>query len=314
MKTLFVASLLLLFALPCQAEPLLRPNVVIDGDVVKLGDIFDGLPAAKADLAIARAPMPGKRVIVDASWLVRVANSYQLAWRPQNAYEQVAIERNGIVIPQEQIESRVLDALNGLGVPASAEIDWANRGIQVVVPVGAALRVGIRDVNYDERYGRFTATVEVPEGSPSATRLHVAGRVFKTVEVPVLAHSVNRGDVITAAALSWSKIREVALRRDMLTDPQAIIGMAAHQPLRSGQVVSSNDIERQVAVAKGALVTMILKLGSMSLTAQARALEQGSVGDRIRVTNTNSNMTVEGKIEGLNLVSVTPAGDVALSN
>ena len=51
----------------------------------------------------------------------------------------------------------------------------------------------------------------------------------------------------------------------------------------------------------------------MSLTSQGRAVEQGSVGDTIRITNTRSNMTVEGKIEGLNLVTV-PLNGTALAN
>ncbi|HIJ64220.1 MAG TPA: flagellar basal body P-ring formation protein FlgA [Rhodospirillaceae bacterium] len=307
MKRLILASLLLLVARPCLAEALLRPDVVIDGDVVKLGDLFDGI-GVKADIAIARAPLPGKRVTVDAAWLARMANTYQLAWRPQNAYEQAVIERSGIEISDDLVRSRILEALGRHGVPDSAEIDWSNHGTALVVPVGAAGQFAVRDVTYDDHYGRFTATLEAAN-----TRLHVAGRAFKTVEVPVLAHPVNRGDVIDAHALTWSRVREVSVRRDFLTNAEAIVGMVAHQPLKSGQMVSMNDVEKQLAVAKGAMVTLVLKVGSMSLTSQGRAVEQGSVGDTIRITNTRSNMTVEGKIEGLNLVSV-PLNGTALAN
>ena len=307
MKRLILASFLLLAARPCLAEALLRPEIVVDGDVVKLGDVFEGI-GDKAGIAIARAPLPGKRVTVDAAWLARVAGAYQVGWRPQSNFEQAVIERNGIEIPEDQIRTRILEALNRHGVPDNAELDWANHGAVLVVPVGTADQIAVRDLTYDDRYGRFTATLEA-----GATRMHVAGRVFRTAEVPVLAHSLNRGDVIDAHALTWAKVRELAVRRDILTDTASIVGMVAHQPLKSGQMVSSNDIERQLAVAKGALVTMVLNAGTLNLTAQGRAVEQGSVGDTIRITNTHSNMTVEGKIEGLNLVSV-PLNGGALAN
>ena len=86
------------------------------------------------------------------------------------------------------------------------------------------------------------------------------------------------------------------------------------QMLRSGQMLSAADLQRPISVTKGALVTMILKVGAMSLTTQGRALEQGSLGDFIRITNTHSNMTVTGKIEGPNVVSVAPPGNIALAD
>jgi len=51
---------------------LLRSYAVVDGDVVRLGDLFDNV-GVKAELAIARSPAPGKRATLDAEWL--------LAWR-----------------------------------------------------------------------------------------------------------------------------------------------------------------------------------------------------------------------------------------
>lgn len=302
-----------LVATSAHADALLRPNVVVDGEVLKLGDLFDNV-GAKADVAIARAPAPGKRATLDADWLQRVARINGLDWRPQNVFEQAVVERAGVTVTRDQIAAELLVALAGQGVGGDCQVELANRETQIVVPVGVELKIGVRDVYYDERYKRFTATVEVPANSPSATRLRVTGRVFQTIDIPVLNRQVTRGDVITAQDITWIKMREDAVRRDAAIDPSQIVGMTPRQSVRGGQMVSTSELQKPIAVARGALVTMVLKYGAMSLSTQGHAVEQGSVGDLIRVINSHSNLTVEGRIEGQNVVSISMNGAQALAN
>ncbi len=311
---LLLALALTFVAAPAVADVLLRPNVVVDEDVLKLGDLFDNV-GAKADTAVARSPAPGRRVTVDADWLQRVANSNGIGWHPRNVFEQAVIERSGVTINHDQIEAELLNALAAQGVSSgNGLIELANRSAQIIVPVGVALQIGIRDLNYDSHYKRFTATVEVPANAANATRLRVSGRLLQTVDVPVLARPIGRGEVVSARDLVWAKTREDSLRHDILTDADQIIGMSPRQTLRGGQMISSSDLQKPIAVARGALVTMVLKSGAMSLSAQGRAVEQGSIGDVIRVTNTHSNLTVEGKVEAPNIVSVTLNGGGSLAN
>jgi flagella basal body P-ring formation protein FlgA len=308
--------LALTFGLAAQsayASAMLRPNIMVDGDVVKLGDVFDNV-GDKADVAIARAPAPGRRATLDADWLQRMANIHGVDWRPQNVFEQAVVERSGVSITHDQIEAELLTALAGQGITEDAQIELANRAVQIIVPVGVSLKIGVRDLFYDSRYKRFTATVEVPANSPSATRVRVTGRVFKSIDVPVLARQINRGDVITARDLTWAKMREDSVRRDVIVDPSEVIGMTPRQTVRSGQMISTSDVQKPIAVPRGALVTMVLKYGAMSLSAQGHAVEQGSVGDVIRVTNSHSNLTVEARIDGPNMVSVSLNGTTALAN
>ena len=227
LRALGFAAVVATTAQTAWAAAALRPNVVVDADVVKLGDLFDDI-GDKASVAVARAPAPGKRVVVDMEWLAR--------------------------------------------------------------------------------HKSFSATVEVPANTPGAQRVRLTGRFFSTLDIPVLAHSIPHGDIISAHDLTWSKVREDVVRRDAITDADQIIGLTPRQALRPGQMISAADLERPQAVGKGAMVTMTLKVGGMTLTSQGRAIEPGSLGDTIRVVNTRSNITVEAKVDGPNMVSVTPAG------
>lgn len=295
------------------AEALLKMRSAVDADVVRLGDLFDNLAPEKAQIAVARAPMPGRRSVADAEWLQKIANANGVSWRPAGAFDQVVIERSGVVVARDQIEAEIRLALDGQDLPQGASVELSNRAIQMVAPANDP-RIGVRDLTYDAKFKRFSATIEIPADTPNAQRMQVSGRVFSTVEVPVLARSINRGETIGARDLSWQRVRDDGLRRDILLDVDQIIGMTPKQSLRPGQMIALSDIQKPVAVERNAMVTMILKSGAMSLSAQGRSLEQGSVGDIVRVTNTRSNTTVEGRVEGANLVVIVPNGGLAMAN
>ena len=296
------------------ADAILRPNVFVDGDSVTLGDLFDNVPLDRAGKIVSRAPAPGRSTVVNAEWLKKVARSGGLDWRATSVFDQAVITRNGIPVPAEMIEAEILRALNGQNLPDDPQVEITSGGQQLIVPIGSSADVRVQDVSYESKSQRFTAIVEAPADSPDAQRLRVAGRVHAMIQVPVLARVVNRGEVITASDLTWQRVREEGLRRDIITDTDQIVGLTPRQSLRGGQMISANSLQKPVAVKRGAQVMVVLKSGSMSLTARGRALEQGSVGDVVRVQNLNSNMTIEAVIEGPNLVSVISAPGSPLAN
>lgn len=311
--TLCAGFALALAATPARSDVLLRPNVLVDADVVTLGDLFDNLPG-HAGTPVARSPAPGRRVTVDAEWLARVAQNNGVAWKPASNFDQAVVERSGVAIGHEQIEDELRNALAGEDIPKNSDIELANRAVDITIPVGSPANIAIRDLVYDKRYGRFTATVEVPAGSPGAQRARISGRVYAMVDIPVLSHAVNRGDVIAARDLTFTHQREDSLRHDILTDADQMIGMAPKQPMRAGQMVSINDLQKPQVVQRGELVTMVLKFGPMTLTAQGRATEPGALGDVIRVANASSNQIVEAKVDGPNIVVVAPNSGSVLEN
>ncbi|MBO6634695.1 MAG: flagella basal body P-ring formation protein FlgA, partial [Parvibaculum sp.] len=61
-------------------------------------------------------------------------------------------------------------------------------------------------------------------------------------------------------------------------------------------------------VEKGAQVDMLLTSGALTLIARGRALESGAVGDVVNVLNIRSNRTIQGVIEGPNMIRVDAPG------
>src|SRR5688572_10801379 len=61
------------------AAPVLKESAIVNGDMLKLGDIFDGLPA-NAEYVIGPAPQPGKDMVLNARTLYRLAVALELPW------------------------------------------------------------------------------------------------------------------------------------------------------------------------------------------------------------------------------------------
>lgn len=87
--------------------------------------------------------------------------------------------------------------------------------------------------------------------------------------------------------------------------------MALRRPLRANSMVRHSDLQRPVAIKRGSLVTMVVATDRITLTAQGQALEDGGIGDRIRVTNTSSNSTVIGIVQSPREVRVMSGTRVA---
>jgi len=321
MKRLLFATLLLIspslapgLAIAVGLPPQLRSAVTVEGEAIHLGDLWDNLED-KAATAIVAAPQPGKHITLDARWLAAVAQTNGIEWRPASTYDRIVVSRAGQMVSADAIESELREALDMEGLPKGSGFELTNRAsLGVMIPSGAQPNVAVREMALDLRTQRFSAVVEVPAGSPSATRLKVSGRIFAMARLPVLTHAVNRGDVISEKDVQWMEVREENVRRDIAIDPRELVGMEPRFQVKAGVPVRTSELQRPLMVTRNSAVTMVLRTPYMTLTAQAQAIEDGGRGDIVKVTNLQTKQIVEAKVEGPGTVSVAVGGARVLSN
>ncbi|MCB9948863.1 MAG: flagellar basal body P-ring formation protein FlgA [Rhodospirillaceae bacterium] len=127
----------------------LRREAVITGEEIRLGDLFAGLPPETAGLQIAPAPAEGREVVLEADWIVRVANAYDVDWQP--GYRVPSIVVRGATEEERQAAAsdvrRALERVIAAGAapvedePEAVEADAASEMVDVAVP-GRRLRSG----------------------------------------------------------------------------------------------------------------------------------------------------------------------------
>ncbi len=294
------------------APVMLNSALKVNGKVIRLGDLFTNT-GDQSDVAVAYAPEPGKRANFDARWLYRVARAYRLQWRPINDRVRAVVTRVSQIIGRDEIKDAVRDALADNGIGPDTDIEFSNRLIKLHVPGDSLAGVTVDDIDFDPRSRRFNAVISAPVGSPDARQFQIRGRIYKTVEVPVLVRRVLAGDSIKASDLKWIKVRARRVQPNTVIAEADIVGMTPRRGLRPGYPVLFSSIHRPIMVAKGSLVTMFLQVPKMVLTAQGKALENGSDGDVIRISNTQSKKVVEAEIIGHGKVAVRATAQLAMN-
>ncbi len=133
----------------------------------------------------------------------------------------------------------------------------------------------------------------------------MSGRAEQVVDVPVLGRAIAVGTIIAATDIDWVQMPTSRVNAQVLMDPQALIGMAARRPLRADTPLRAFDIEAPVLIERGEIVNLIFRSGPLTLSARARALENGAEGQLIRFVNLQSNRTVEAVADGPGRARVT---------
>ena len=299
----FALLALILGAGAALAAPVeLRPHAMVRDPVVRLGDLFH-VGDEKAGLAIGYAPAIGHRKVYDAARLVELARAYQLDWRPRSRFDRVVVERESRAVESDVILAALRRALAARGVAGDHEIVLDQRRLVLQISPEAAPTVAVRGLRYDAAAGRFTAEVAAPADGAQATA-QVSGRVYRMVEIPVPVRRLDRGHVIEDGDIGWLRVRAERLSRDVVTDAAGVLGMAPRRALRPDEPIRHADVQPPVVVAKGSLVTLMLRTRFMTLTVRARALENGARDAAIRVMNTHSRMVVEGTVVAPDMVVV----------
>jgi flagella basal body P-ring formation protein FlgA len=133
--------------------------------------------------------------------------------------------------------------------------------------------------------------------------VHRAG-AETTVEVPVLARALGLGDVIAESDIAWVTLPFAKVPRNAITDASDLVGMSPKRLVKPGAPVRDGDVAPPIVVPRNATVVLVFATANLTLTAKGKALENGAVGDRVRVENLQSEIVVEGLVQADGTVAV----------
>jgi flagella basal body P-ring formation protein FlgA len=302
-------ALALIAAAPAWGQSL-RPAVTVAAPVVRVGDIFGGA-GSHADETVVTAPPPGTRITYGADWLAAVAREHQIAWSPGSGYDQVTIERASRVIGSDVVAKQLLAEIAQREPIDNAELELDDPSLRLVVPADADDAVGIDGLAIDHRTGRLSAFISAPAGDPAAVRRRLTARLIYRVDLPVLNHAIAPGATIAAGDLDFVKTRRDRVATDIATEAQQLIGKSPRRPIAQGAPVRLGDLAMPLLVHKNDLVTILLEMPGLQLTAQGKALEDGGDGALVHVANTKSSRIIDAAVVAAGTVRVASPGAAA---
>lgn len=326
-STLIVAALLAFTgAAFAQAErntiaaPTLRASVTVGSDVVRIGDVVENAGTA-AQIAIFRAPDLGTTGSLPTQQLLSVLRAHDVIGVQTNDIREVSVTRASRTLAAKEIEqqiARVLEHRSGLGDAANISVNFERdlRELQLDAAHSGDLRATI--VRFDPRNGRFDITFEIPNDvTYTATRLRFTGVAVETVEAAVLTRSVERNDILKSSDVVVERRPKAEVGNDIAIRDRAV-GMQVRKPMRAGQALKAADLGKPDMVSRDQSVMLIYETPGLYLTGRGKALESGTEGDTVSVTNLQSKRTVQGVVTGPGQVSIVVPGPrlttAALSN
>ncbi len=170
----------------------------------------------------------------------------------------------------------------------------------------APVTITLEDLRLDETAGRFTAVLSVRvEGGPT-NRLDLAGTAEAEVEVPVPARPLDAGTILERRDVDLAWVPERQLRPDTVLAAAALVGRETDRRLMPGLPVRAGDVRPPRLVRRGDLVTIVYAQDGLELRARGRALEDGAMGDAVRLQNVDSRREIRATVVDVKQVAIGP--------
>src|SRR5688572_11562458 len=171
----------------------LRERIMVDDDVVRLGDLFQE-QISDGDVAIAQAPKPGQTMALEARFLQQVARAYRLDWKPSSKYQKVMIGRMSQRVTADMVRVALAQAVQertGSGNDLDVAIDGGD--LEFDLPTDVENSVAVSAINFNPASNRFAAILVAPAYGPPLFQRNVYGTVFEMAQVPVPNRLISAG-------------------------------------------------------------------------------------------------------------------------
>jgi len=157
--------------------------------------------------------------------------------------------------------------------------------------------------------------VNIYEGPTVVRTLRLSVEVAIRQQVIVVQRYVARGNVVEPGDVT----EEVRLTPPHLTSPprrlDEVLGQEAHGRLVPGQILEAGDTSSKIVIARHKELTVRARAGMFVIRMRARALEDGRVGDSIRVQRLSDRVELSGVVgaDGEIAIDAGPADSTEVS-
>jgi flagella basal body P-ring formation protein FlgA len=302
--------------LPDSHRPSLRSEAIINGDIVRIGDLVEHAGIV-ASVPIFRAPDLGDTGTVAVENVLEAVRKHGLIGVNVGEVREVVVTRASRTIPANEIEDAITKSLSArfdLGSSKDIVVTFARDMRAIHVEPSAKGEPRVANIDYDLRSGRFEATIEIPAGPGKRTAIQLSGRATATVEVATAARTIERGVVLKDADLIMERRARSEVGRDVITSPAQAVGLAPRGGLQPGRPIRTAELMKPDLVQRNETVTLIYEVPGVVLTIRGKAAEGGAEGDVINVLNEQSKRTLQGVIVGPGRVAINNGSPRVASN
>ena len=254
--------------------------VEISGPYIHLQDLCERCDAAIGDVRIGESPIPGRTRVVRRAEVVRALAQEDLKVPARTIPGRVKVRRASREASREEMEGRVLSAVRDM-LPGGLVLSSHGEIRAMTVPAGE-FGVAAKPKNI-MRPGQGSVPIIFSQDGVEFRELRLAITLAREILVPVATADLPTGTVIDGGRIELKKVRIEGDERRLATTPEEVVGTRLKSDVKAGEPFALSGIDRIPVVARGDGMTVQTIVGSIKVSARARALQEGAVGDRIRV-------------------------------
>ncbi|MEM9839101.1 MAG: flagellar basal body P-ring formation chaperone FlgA [Pseudomonadota bacterium] len=200
----------------------------------------------------------------------------------------------GLAFASGPVDMRIADAIRlSSGLPDTSYIDI----VQMTPVRGSIDRVTI--TRFDRRTGNFTAVIGLGQ-----REARVQGQARVSVPIVVAANTLRRDHEISGGDIELRHIPLTQVSATALAHVDDAIGMATRRTLVAGRPIREEDVGPPIVLKKNGAIEIVYARPGISLSMRGRALEDGAVGEAIRVKADGEGRIVVGEVVSADRVVV----------
>lgn len=124
------------------------------------------------------------------------------------------------------------------------------------------------------------------------------------VAVPVLKAPLQKGAVIAEDNITTVEVPQNQVFPSTITQVDQLAGLTTQRPLAAGQPVNRIQVKATASITRNQSVSIRYTRGAVELTVKGQALEDGQIGQTIKVINPATRTTVAGVVKENGVVEI----------
>jgi flagella basal body P-ring formation protein FlgA len=179
--------------------------------------------------------------------------------------------------------------------------------ITIGLPAVAIDPADVRDIAFDMLSGRpaggtvpFKVTLFLSDGTTRDLTATARVRVYDTVAVS--SARIQRHEILEINDIRLERREVTHLADAYFSDPVELAGQRTKRLTGIGKIFTASDVEADPLIKRGSGVMVCVAIGSVTVSSKAKALEDGSLGDVIKVQDLGTRKRLTGIVASERLV------------
>lgn len=288
------------------------PSTRVADDKVRLGDLFTGIDG-HTEKIVEKAPIPGKAKTYDYNELKEIAKKFDIKWEPLLDTARAVVLRASFRMDPYKLHELIFEALKKkhpkLFPSENVGIQLTNGKDDIYIPREKKIDIQPGEISLNDQQTRFTIKLKTPYKT-----YEVEGYLVHQRAVPVLRHSMRRGDIINPVDTELMTVSVKELGRAQIIDRSELLG----KTIKVGEIkpfkpIYEHEVAWQFMVRNGDTLRMFPCTKESHEEIPGTALMNGMRDDLILVRNDNTGEIQEAHIispSEVRLINVLPVSEI----